>query len=367
MFAREDHLPRGICILRPTFRLRTALIGFAIIGLVLGVLAMQRRRARYREIAAFHARSEAYFTNVAKQCSDLAKVASVVDSVATVPEGEQDEPDDSQPHLSIKTGYLDYQAHQLDIRTSYHSALKSKYERAAAHPWWPVPPDPPEPILERLRLHTAAAEKAYRIGRRRDAVAEYIKAIDLALILTDDKNGCTQAAAILRRALTICEDVSPSDKRDLARSLVGFAASLRAGCSTPEAERLEYDARAMFAKFNTRKPGHQLPSPNKMPSAPDPPTPIPDLPAVPPGLLFDPPQQPSTTSQPGSLARPATPSSTSSVRLGGQNGHELVSLQRLNPSHAICWGAGTRGAASNRRIFTARGGRRGHCPPRGAP
>jgi hypothetical protein len=32
------------------------------------------------------------------------------------------------------------------LRSSYWVALKAKYERAAARPWLPVTPDPPEPL-----------------------------------------------------------------------------------------------------------------------------------------------------------------------------------------------------------------------------
>jgi hypothetical protein len=31
----------------------------------------------------------------------------------------------------------------------YYGALRVKYERAAAHPWWFVGPDPPEPVWPR--------------------------------------------------------------------------------------------------------------------------------------------------------------------------------------------------------------------------
>lgn len=39
----------------------------------------------------------------------------------------------------------DHRAARWERAVEYHAAMKRKYERAARHPWLPVPPDPPLP------------------------------------------------------------------------------------------------------------------------------------------------------------------------------------------------------------------------------
>jgi len=115
----------------PRFRLRTLLVAVAIAGLVCGGEVMRQRRTTFLERAAYHARLER---------EDLESAAHFAFWARRLPPNEV-------MHRRLKGGSEDYHDYALD---SSHTAevnrrLRLKYERAARHPWLPVPPDPHEP------------------------------------------------------------------------------------------------------------------------------------------------------------------------------------------------------------------------------
>ena len=98
-------LPR----LRFTVRRLAAVV--AIVAVVLGGVRLWRLSGSYREMAELHRR----------------KSEEVVRGMYFDASGES------------------YHREWPSPNKEYHLLLKAKYENAAAHPWLPVSPDPPEP------------------------------------------------------------------------------------------------------------------------------------------------------------------------------------------------------------------------------
>jgi hypothetical protein len=116
-----------------TKRRTTLLIVLAILGLVVGGYAAVRtasqRANRFRQRAQFHARRAAMFQ---KSIVSKERAARGCEAYG----GER--------MLQVAR---DYRAEvKLCVKLAdYHARLIPKYERAAAYPWLPVDPDPPEP------------------------------------------------------------------------------------------------------------------------------------------------------------------------------------------------------------------------------
>jgi len=90
------------------------MIAVAVVAIVAAAtLTLQRRSARHRALARDHARRAA-----------LAPF---------------------QVTFLIDRGNLQSQYAQGQAKQRWHRRLQYKYERAARHPWFPVPPDPPPP------------------------------------------------------------------------------------------------------------------------------------------------------------------------------------------------------------------------------
>ncbi len=84
------------------------MIAVVLAGLAMGTtIGLQRRRDSLRRLAQVHA-------DAARQSSDALWDPRIRDQASAI---------------------LDWQ------RLAYHNRLKEKYERAAARPWLPVPPD----------------------------------------------------------------------------------------------------------------------------------------------------------------------------------------------------------------------------------
>jgi hypothetical protein len=96
----------------PRFRLRTLLVAVAVAATALGAMGMVLRSAAY---AARAARYDAMAH------PDWVKFG------------------DRNPIQEAA-----YRRHEAE-EVRYYLGLKAKYERAAAHPWLPVAPDPPPP------------------------------------------------------------------------------------------------------------------------------------------------------------------------------------------------------------------------------
>lgn len=102
----------------PRFRLRTLMIGVAVVALLLG-LAMELRR---RQIA---------YMRKAEACANRARKESVEGTLI-----------DHQRYLTVKDIELRDKCYRLMY---YYDALRVKYQRAARYPWFHVEPDSPEP------------------------------------------------------------------------------------------------------------------------------------------------------------------------------------------------------------------------------
>ncbi len=106
--------------MKPRFRLtvRSLMVAVAASGLVAWGTAMKLRAARFREKAESFDACEQVVAAVARARSQ----ALGLESRPTGPEAER-----------------------VRRRAEWCVGMRSKYERAARHPWLPVGPDPPEP------------------------------------------------------------------------------------------------------------------------------------------------------------------------------------------------------------------------------
>src|SRR5262245_48388973 len=98
----------------PRFRLRTLMIAVMVAAMALYRLHLSRLRRDYQAIAATHVQRGQLF---------------VLTPVMHASRG-----------LTFRVAGSDSRRRQ-----EYHAQLRRKYERAARHPWLPVPPDPPAP------------------------------------------------------------------------------------------------------------------------------------------------------------------------------------------------------------------------------
>jgi hypothetical protein len=86
----------------------------AVVPLLLGVVAILRRRTHFQRLADYHA--------------DAARQLRSSHGSAIRPSG-------AYVHIPLTPPSL----------ADYHEDLAGKYQRAAGYPWLPVEPDPPEP------------------------------------------------------------------------------------------------------------------------------------------------------------------------------------------------------------------------------
>jgi hypothetical protein len=86
----------------------------AVVALLLGVVAILRRRTHFQRLADYHAEA-------ARQLRSS--------------HGSAIHPGGAYVHIPLTPPSL----------ADYHENLAAKYERAARYPWLPIAPDPPEP------------------------------------------------------------------------------------------------------------------------------------------------------------------------------------------------------------------------------
>ena len=111
------------------FTVRAMMVVVAAVASVAGAAnEVGRRRVRFRTLASAHSFQAALFTQRAQ-----AKTQPFCGSGMSLQEIEEHYARSGPETL-------------LDFRVSqYYWALSRKYEDAAFHPWFPVPPDPPQP------------------------------------------------------------------------------------------------------------------------------------------------------------------------------------------------------------------------------
>lgn len=109
-----DHHPRPPRLARKTTRRLIEMI--VVLTVVFGLaILMGHRRDRFRRLAEMHSRRSLHELRDGQ----------------VKPTQAMDIPGD--------------QARRLNLLAEYHYQLATKYRRAAARPWMPVPPDPPAP------------------------------------------------------------------------------------------------------------------------------------------------------------------------------------------------------------------------------
>jgi hypothetical protein len=114
---------------RVRFTVRRLMLVVAAVAFVAGAVnEVSRRRARFTTLASAHRFQAAFFTQRAQ-----AKTQPFCGSGMSLQEIEE------QYARSGPETLLDFRVSQ------YYRALSRKYDDAAFHPWFPVPPDPPQP------------------------------------------------------------------------------------------------------------------------------------------------------------------------------------------------------------------------------
>jgi hypothetical protein len=95
----------------------------ALVGLLIWSGQAVARWHRYRKLAEYHA---AEFTNLSMMLAPALEIRNDTGRF---------------PGCGLSQVFLESECEKVE----WHGRLKSKYERAAARPWLPVEPDPPEP------------------------------------------------------------------------------------------------------------------------------------------------------------------------------------------------------------------------------
>ncbi len=125
---------------RVRFTIRLLMITVAVVGVFLTAARLAYFWRHYQALAAMHASKEINYVRQAQQYERkhdwCARQATIADLQSESVRGSTWE------RLAASSGAT---AHDLRQLVAYESRLRSKYERAAAHPWRPVEPDPSGP------------------------------------------------------------------------------------------------------------------------------------------------------------------------------------------------------------------------------
>lgn len=137
--------------LRSVFRLRirTLMVVSVLVAVMLSLVVMQRNRGEYLYRRDSFARAERRWATSAEQFSALVvatRSIREIDAVLSQDDAARGQVGTSEASSSI----AEEASYQRNVKLAqdlvkYCSAMKQKYEHAAAHPWIIVPPDPPEP------------------------------------------------------------------------------------------------------------------------------------------------------------------------------------------------------------------------------
>ncbi|HWE36796.1 MAG TPA: hypothetical protein VG406_09540 [Isosphaeraceae bacterium] len=132
---------------RLNWRLRTAMIGVAVIALALGAW---QRWASLQATSERHGALEAEARRLAEHARATGETArGILRSYERFGDGAPPGVDAAgfarQRERYRQLAAYDEQVPALLRDAAYHAELKEKFRRAAAHPWLPVGPDPPPP------------------------------------------------------------------------------------------------------------------------------------------------------------------------------------------------------------------------------
>jgi hypothetical protein len=127
----------------PKMTTRRWMVAVAVVGISLTAARLVYLWRHYRALAAMHASKD---VNYVRQAQGYERKRDWCVQQATI----ANEKSDSVRANTWERGATSSGATARDLRqlAAFESRLKSKYERAAAHPWLPVEPDspgPPEP------------------------------------------------------------------------------------------------------------------------------------------------------------------------------------------------------------------------------
>ena len=134
---------------RPRFRLRTLMVAVAVVGLGIAAERLRERSRRFAEFARNNASQAASCDRTGREAEAMA--AALLAGLIKPPPRVLDalkrdlKTGDDSVAAARWAGMQRQGAARMARYVAYYSALQRKYERAARHPWLPVPPDPPRP------------------------------------------------------------------------------------------------------------------------------------------------------------------------------------------------------------------------------
>ncbi len=142
----------------PRFSIRQMMIAVAIAAVVMFAIEaviVKRRQMRYLKTASAFETAERSLRDaeiklkeqIAASRQDIKENLQRLEQIAAIT------PDGSDPEIkesledAVRSGseIVESEAKGLSEEIAYYALLKRKYQQAAAHPWLPLPPDPPMP------------------------------------------------------------------------------------------------------------------------------------------------------------------------------------------------------------------------------
>jgi hypothetical protein len=129
--------------IRLRWRLWTMMVVVAVTGVAIEGEMMRRRRVRYQHRAFLHSIPEGIARQGLLSCDRLILEGRQLDEDRAkgpfIPFDSMGSPEGGFERLYAE------RARRIRERAAYYTAMRVKYERAAARPWLPVAPDPPAP------------------------------------------------------------------------------------------------------------------------------------------------------------------------------------------------------------------------------
>jgi hypothetical protein len=127
---------------RVRFTIRLLMITVAVVGVLLTAARLALFRRHYQALAAMHASKEVNYIRQAEQYERKQDWCARQSTIAKLQ--SESVRGSTWDRLATSSSGAAHDQRQL---AAYESRLKSKYERAAAHPWVPVEPDPTGPPM----------------------------------------------------------------------------------------------------------------------------------------------------------------------------------------------------------------------------
>jgi hypothetical protein len=130
----------------PRFRIRTLMIAVAVVGVVLGAVKLHQRRILCLQMVAFYREREELLIAVSERhLATIAEIERTLNELAEERRSFKDQNDklwQSFIEIRRKTDAMRPESASFADRAARYAALRRQYERAARHPWLPIPPEP---------------------------------------------------------------------------------------------------------------------------------------------------------------------------------------------------------------------------------